>query len=458
MRPFLQPYLIGLCLSLLPSTLAGQTLQVGYRGKLSLPGSGVDQYGTSFTVAGLSGLSWLAGPRFVAVMDNSDLVVELDIRLDQDGSLLSVDVVRGVRLSEWRDFEGIAFTDPVRNSVYLSEEGGPSVVEYSLDTGDRLQELVLPSVFTDPGNVVPNYGLESLTLRQDGLEMFTANEEALVVDGTLSTPSQGTVVRLAALVDTGGGLMAERQYAYLTDPMHGLSVSGARSGVSDLVLLPNGKLLVLERSFSFHLFGMFRNAIYEIDSSSATDVSQGQLAQGLLGQNYVAASKFLLWGNTFSIGQNLEGLCLGPVLASGSLSLVGVVDDGDPLSSNTVASFELFGDHGAGPRIDTVLMSGPASVVAGSSGTWTLENAPPDADFWIVSSFNQAGTFYLGQPFDVGQPITIQGQGQTDATGQATWTSAPIPITAGGLRVYLEAGVRYGGLFLDSNVLPLDIL
>ncbi len=42
-----------------------------------------------------------------------------------------------------------------------------------------------------------------------------------------------------------------------------------------------------------------------------------------------------------SSGQNLEGLALGPRLANGNWALLGVVDDGDSLSSNTIVSFEL---------------------------------------------------------------------------------------------------------------------
>ena len=39
--------------------------------------------------------------------------------------------------------------------------------------------------------------------------------------------------------------------------------------------------------------------------------------------------------------QNLEGIGVGPRLPNGSSILLGVVDNGDPISSNTIVSFEL---------------------------------------------------------------------------------------------------------------------
>ena len=45
-----------------------------------------------------------------------------------------------------------------------------------------------------------NYGFESLTISGDGLTLWTANEEALTVDGDRSSYSDGTIVRLVKYV------------------------------------------------------------------------------------------------------------------------------------------------------------------------------------------------------------------------------------------------------------------
>ena len=68
----------------------------------------------------------------------------------------------------------------------------PKVYEYTLaKSGKHLQVVEMPPVFKTQ---VFNRGLESLTRRADGKEMWTANEEALTADGPQSTTSAGTVV------------------------------------------------------------------------------------------------------------------------------------------------------------------------------------------------------------------------------------------------------------------------
>ena len=51
-------------------------------------------------------------------------------------------------------------------------------------------------------------------------------------------------------------------------------------------------------------------------------------------------NKTLLFSST-SIGENFEGLCLGPQLANGNFSLLGIADDGDPVTGNTLVALEL---------------------------------------------------------------------------------------------------------------------
>ena len=58
------------------------------------------------------------------------------------------------------------------------------------------------------------------------------------------------------------------------------------------------------------------------------------------GQNYTPVGKKPLFVSS-KIGENLEGLCLGPTLPNGNRVLLGVVDNGDPISKNTLVAFEL---------------------------------------------------------------------------------------------------------------------
>jgi hypothetical protein len=178
--------------------------------------------------------------------------------------------------------------------------------------------------------------------------MWTANEQALTVDGPQSTSSSGTVVRLLKMNVSGNMVAAGSQYAYNVEPIHGTSAVGSpQSGLSDLAVMPDGTLLALERSVAF-TSPLYLNRIFEVNSSGATDVSVGAMASGLIGQTYTSVSKQSLWSGAAdgALGQNMEGLTLGPRLANGSYVLLGVVDDGfngssdtDPQSNNTLVAY-----------------------------------------------------------------------------------------------------------------------
>lgn len=135
---------------------------------------------------------------------------------------------------------------------------------------------------------------------------------------------------------------------YQVDPIHVAGIfNQRRSGLSDLVALPDGAILALERSFDVSIAApLYRSRVYEVDLSSATDVGVAQFAAGLIGQSFTPVGKELLWSGQVggSNGQNLEGLCLGPRLANGNWLLVGVVDNSsgnDGVSFNTLVTFEL---------------------------------------------------------------------------------------------------------------------
>ena len=205
----------------------------------------------------------------------------------------------------------------------------------------RTTRLKPPPLFL---NGRPNIAFESLSRQPGGKELWTANEEALTVDGGVSTPQHGTVVRLlryspAVEADGAGSTRSAgpaKQFAYITDPMHGGDIYGGRSGLVDLAVLPNGKMLALERSFALSIPNFFQNRLYELDFAGATEVSK--FVDGLDGEVFTPVSKCLLWSG--HVG-NLEGLALGPLLGSGNRVLLGIVDNGDPLSTNQLVAFEL---------------------------------------------------------------------------------------------------------------------
>jgi hypothetical protein len=118
------------------------------------------------------------------------------------------------------------------------------------------------------------------------------------------------------------------QWAYLTDPIPGDTLRPGRdveaSGVSELVALPDGALLVLERAYG--AVGT-RSRLYEVDFSGATDTTA---LPGLAGAPVAPVRKTLLWERVFP-DANFEGAALGPGLDSGARSLVLISDNGHAL-------------------------------------------------------------------------------------------------------------------------------
>jgi len=330
-RPRVQSTLARLAIPLIciPAVATAQPLTL--RNSFDLPAATPSTPGVpSFPITGLSGITYATGTTYYACLDNSSHLIELGITLAPDGSILTASVIRGIILSEIHDFEGIAIASPT--SVYLGEEDSPAVHEFDLATGARLSTLPTPAVFLQRR---PNFGFESLTRR--GHTIYTANEEALTPDGPLSTQAAGTVVRLQRY--TSG--LPDLQFAYRTEPLHGSPISGSRSGLSDLLTLPDGRLIALERSFAFNLAGLFRTRIFALDLAGATDTSA---LPSLAVASYTPIAKTLLLSADLT---NLEGLCLGPRLdPPGSpgpyrYALLGIVDDGDPISTSRLYSFEL---------------------------------------------------------------------------------------------------------------------
>ena len=296
------------------------------------------------TVAEMSGVTYLgliAGAhRFIAAEETKGELIQFDLTLTPACGIDSISNVTPIDIVPTNDFEGIAYTNSERNSVFLAAESGAHLREISLATGAELQNGAVPTLFD---NRRGNLGTESLTRSLDGTAMWTANEQALTIDGDKSTPSAGTTVRLLKLNVDGNATSAGPQYAYNVEPIHGAAFPDAQSGLSDLALMPDGTLLALERSVAF-TSPFYLSRIYEIDSSAATDVSISPYNAGLIGQTYTSVNKELLWSGAADGGggQNLEGLTLGPQLPNGDWMLIGVVDNQngtDFVSGNTIVAF-----------------------------------------------------------------------------------------------------------------------
>ena len=247
---------------------------------------------------GVSAVSRIEGNRYYCVDDRGGWLHEVVIAVGNGE--VSFKTNRAVRLKGRVDLEGCAY-DPLTRNVWVSDESDTSVRAFDPETGREVSSLDIPEVYRR--NVRKHRSLESLAISGDGLRLYTANEESLKCDAT-------NVVRIQEFARCGArdAFRPSRQFKYTVDPAGG-SPFGRHtfSGVSSLLAMEDGSLLVLEREFSVKLLPSFRIRIYRM-----TPGREG---------------KTLLWEepSTFS---NYEGMCLGPRLPDGRQSIVLVSDGG----------------------------------------------------------------------------------------------------------------------------------
>lgn len=316
---------------------------------------------------GLSAIVWLGGDNYLTVGDEHPCIHPITIRVDPDsGRILTATFGEPIRLTDslgvrypeetmGKDREGMA-PGPTSESVWIANEWTgadihrPSLEQHSLRDGRmlRLIRTDSDSMLQIFSRIRYNLGFESLAKNPDGSGYWTGNEGPLQVDGRRPSDSTDAVVRLIRF-DASMRPLAE--YPYRIDPYAKRISSpfflqgGEASGLSDLIALPGGNLLALERSFAGDAKGAvnFRHRIYVVDPSGATDVSGGAFSSGLVGTTYTAARKRLLWEmNSGFTNSNFEGMCLGPTLRNGDRVIL-LIADNDQGRSEAVYTLRLIG-------------------------------------------------------------------------------------------------------------------
>ena len=273
---------------------------------------------------GLSGITRLPDGRYLAIDDTGGVLCTLEVACDGNGQLKGCKVLGQIVLEGVADGEGVAY-DPLRKTVWATDEAKGTLAEYRLTDGKMLSRLALPAYFAKCREY---RGLESLAISPDGRTLWTANEEALACDGERSSKMHGTTVRLQRFTRASAAdpWHPAGCFAYETDALGGTPYRGMECcGVSDLAVLPDGRLVVLERELSVKSFvPTFRLGLYGVDATGATDISK---VPALQGRAYVPVKKepLLVQGTFISM---YEGVAQGPRLANGASTLL-FVSDGD---------------------------------------------------------------------------------------------------------------------------------
>lgn len=262
----------------------------------------------------LSGITYVDGDSYYAVSDDGSGIWPMQIGLDRATGVIT-NCVMGRNVRVGKDNEGIAW-NPQNRTVFVTDEASHAISEINPETGQLVAEVRLPEHQRKRRN---NRGLESLTLSPGGEFLWTANEEALAGDGDRSSEQKGTVVRLTRFRRQGDTTWThDGEWAYLTDAIGGGNTRRMRSGVSDLCVLEDGTLLVLERELSRKgVDPSYRARLYAVRPTR----------EGSIDVERPIAKKLLFGADTGTA--NYEGVCLGPVLDNGDRTLVMVSDGGD---------------------------------------------------------------------------------------------------------------------------------
>jgi len=245
------------------------------------------------------------------------------------------------------DPEGIRVAP--NGNLYWSSEGNwnanaasryqPFVREMTT-SGVFVREFATPAMYNYVDNASTggrnNKLFEALTVTPNGT-IYTANEDALVQDGPLTSVSNGSVVRLTALDPVSGA--AGAQYAYELPPIPVDAVPGAPfgpdNGLPELLAISDTQFIAIERAFAFGVGNTIRLTLTEI-TADTTDVSG---IASVTGADYTPMRRTLLLEMPITFEgitlDNIEAISWGKTLANGNRTLVLAADNNFSATQST---------------------------------------------------------------------------------------------------------------------------
>jgi hypothetical protein len=238
-------------------------------------------------------------------------------------------------------------------NLYISSEGNyvsptnlfqPFVREVKTD-GTFVRSFETPAAFNYVDNATTgarsNKLFEALAVTPNGT-VFTANEDALIEDGPLTTLAAGSVVRVLKLDPASAKTTAQYAYQLPKIPVDKspTGVFTPDNGMPDLLAVSNNEFIAIERAFADGVGNTIRLVLTTIEADT-TDV---QGLKSLVGASYKPMKRELLLEMPIVYQgvkiDNIEGISWGPRLANGHRTLVLVADNN--FADNQVTQFMAF--------------------------------------------------------------------------------------------------------------------
>lgn len=220
-----------------------------------------------------------------------------------------------------RDSEGIVYV-PSTGKLLISAEADKKILEYNMDGTLTGRSLNIPAIFSGSSS---NAGFEALAYNANTHLFWTTTESTIPADGDQATSTNGVQNKLR-IQCFNEQLQPTRQYAYLMDtPTATTAASQYAMGVSDMIALDDGRLIVLEREFFVSSSPFVNCKLYVVNPATATPITSSDA----LTTSSPYLSKTLLYSfttNTLATIANYEGMCLGPRLSNGNQTIILVSD------------------------------------------------------------------------------------------------------------------------------------
>ena len=273
----------------------------------------------------ISGIAMSKDGSFWAVCDSRGELCRLVVDVDpNNGKIKRISLAEMRYMSGGKDMEGLAY-DPLRDSLWICDENGPRIFEYSFREKSIGEEVSLPENLKQ---CIRNRSLEALEISPDGLTLLTCNERAIPGD-TIPGVVNAAPVRLTRFTRKRASepWKLNSQRYYLPEPPCGnMRNSKRRNGVASICVDSKGRIFVLERESDKTDGLRFRTRVFEVISSIEGGLSSSDLMPVL--------EKRLVYDEDTGTSM-YEGMCLGPVLKDGSQTLV-LVSDGDKKASESI--------------------------------------------------------------------------------------------------------------------------
>jgi hypothetical protein len=226
-------------------------------------------------------------------------------------------------------------------NLYISSEGNwnataelrfqPFVREFKID-GTYVRDFEMPAAFNYVDNATTgarnNKLFEALAVTPNGT-VFTANEDALIEDGQITTLTAGSVVRVVKLDPATGKPTAQYAYNVGNIPVD-KAPTGAfapDNGLPELLAISNTEFIAIERAFADGVGNTIKLFLTKIEADT-TDVSA---LKSLVGAVFKPMTRELLLDMPINYNgvklDNIEGMTWGPRLPNGNRTLILVSDN-----------------------------------------------------------------------------------------------------------------------------------